>query len=242
MSLIAVFGAGPGLGRAVARRYAREGYDVALVGRRPQPLAEFAAELTALGVGAHAVTGDLSDPAGVEELAGRVRDAAGDPDVVYYAPVSSQVAFVPAAQQTAETAQRITTLLYTSFVAVVQEFLPHMLAQGTGAVLTAQGASALAGLPGMSGPGPAAAAQRNYLQSLAAEVGGRGVFVGRLYIASVIGGSAIDRQMQAARDTGAQVPPAVITPADELAERLWTMHAAFGPNEAVVPESNPFTS
>ena len=29
---IAVFGAGPGLGQAVARRYAREGYAVTLVG------------------------------------------------------------------------------------------------------------------------------------------------------------------------------------------------------------------
>ena len=31
---IAVFGAGPGLGQAVARRYAREGYAVTLVARR----------------------------------------------------------------------------------------------------------------------------------------------------------------------------------------------------------------
>ena len=31
---IAVFGAGPGLGQAVARRFARQGYAVTLVGRR----------------------------------------------------------------------------------------------------------------------------------------------------------------------------------------------------------------
>ncbi len=35
---IAVFGAGPGLGQEVARRYAREGYAVTLVGRRQEPL------------------------------------------------------------------------------------------------------------------------------------------------------------------------------------------------------------
>ena len=190
---------------------------------------------------AHALAGDLSDPAGVAAIAAGVREAAGDPAVIYYAPVSSEVTFVPAAQQSVETAQQITNLLYFSFVAVVQEFLPHLLATGSGAILTAQGASALAGLPGMSGPGPAAAAQRNYLQSLAAEVGGRGVFVGRLYISSIIGGSAIDQRMQAARAAGAELPPMVVTPAEELADRLWSMQAASAPNEAVVPEANPFT-
>ena len=39
---IAVFGAGPGLGRAVARRYAQDGYDVVLVARNQQGLEAFA--------------------------------------------------------------------------------------------------------------------------------------------------------------------------------------------------------
>ena len=57
-------------------------------------------------------------------------------------------------------------LVFYSMVALVQEFLPPMLARGDGAILTAQGASTVHGLPNMSGPGPAQAAQRNYLRSL----------------------------------------------------------------------------
>ncbi len=174
------------------------------------------------------MAGDLSDPAGVGEIVARIREAAGDPDAIYYAPVSSEVAFVPAAQQSLGTAQTITNLLYLSFVAVVQEFLPHLLESGKGAILTAQGASALAGLSGMSGPGPAAAAQRNWLQSLAAEVGPKGVFVGRLYISAIFGGSAIDQRMQAARAAGAQLPESLVVPAGELADKPWTMHSSFG--------------
>jgi hypothetical protein len=43
-------------------------------------------------------------------------------------------------------------------LALVQEFLPHMLEQGDGAILTAQGCSTVQGLPNMSGPSPAQAA------------------------------------------------------------------------------------
>jgi short-subunit dehydrogenase len=56
---IAVFG--PGLGHAVARRYAREGYTVTLVARRAEPLDRLAQELTSAGATAHVITADLSD-------------------------------------------------------------------------------------------------------------------------------------------------------------------------------------
>ena len=54
---IVVFGAGPGLGRSVARRYARSGYTVVLVARRLAPLEALAADLARAGATAHVVTG-----------------------------------------------------------------------------------------------------------------------------------------------------------------------------------------
>ena len=70
---IAVFGAGPGLGQAVARRYAREGYAVTLVGRRQEPLDLLAKELTSAGATAHVITADLSDTGATPRLAGQIR-------------------------------------------------------------------------------------------------------------------------------------------------------------------------
>jgi short-subunit dehydrogenase len=49
-------------------------------------------------------------------------------------------------------------LSFSMLLALVQAFLPHMLAQGEGAILSAQGASSVQGLPNLSGPGPAQAA------------------------------------------------------------------------------------
>ena len=228
---IAVFGAGPGLGQAVARRYAHEGYGVVLVGRRRQPLELFAQELT----GADVVTADLSDTDAVPALAERIRAMVGELDAIYYAPTPDD-GFVPAAELTPQRAQAFMPLIFYSLLALVQEFLPHMLEQGDGAILTAQGASTMHGLPNMSGSGPAQAAQRNYLQSLDAELAGQGVYVGMLYIGAIIENSAFYTWLRdakaagtATREWGPTVNPAY------LADLLWNMHNAKGESEAKYP-------
>jgi short-subunit dehydrogenase len=232
---IAVFGAGPGLGRAVAHRYAREGYDVVLVGRRPEPLQRLASDLASGGRMVHVISADLSDSAAVPALTKQVRSQVGHLDALYYAPTPDGD-FVPAADLNAQRARNYLPLALYTLLDLVQEFLPDMLQQGDGAILTAQGASTLRGQPTMSGPGPAQAAQRNYLQSLHAEVARKGVYVGMLYIGAVIENSAFHTWATApsggsARDWGPTVSP------DHLADLLWTMHDTKEPAEASYPEA-----
>ncbi|HEX4258268.1 MAG TPA: SDR family NAD(P)-dependent oxidoreductase, partial [Streptosporangiaceae bacterium] len=81
---IVVFGAGPGLGQAVARRYARAGYTVVLVARRQERLEALAADLASTGATAHVITADLSDTGAVPRLAEQIRGAVGDPSALYY--------------------------------------------------------------------------------------------------------------------------------------------------------------
>jgi short-subunit dehydrogenase len=229
-----VLGAGPGLGRAVARRYAREGYAVTLVARRPEPLDRLASDLASAGATAHVITADLSDTGATTRLAGQIRARAGNPDAFYYAPTPS-TGFVPAASLTPQHAQKFMPLIFYTMLALVQEFLPHMLQQGDGAILTAQGGSTVRGLPDMSGPSPAQAAQRNYLQALHAEVAGKGVYVGMLYIGAAIKNSAFHTELENAKAAG---HPAWEMPAvdpDHLAGLLWTMHATRGQREAIYP-------
>jgi short-subunit dehydrogenase len=232
---IAVFGAGPGLGQAVAQRYAREGYDVVLVARRREPLERLATHLASTGATAHVISADLSDTAAVPALAEQVRIQAGHLDALYYAPTPDG-GFVPAAGLTAQRARDYMPLIFYTLLDLVEQFLPHMLQQCDGAILTAQGASTLRGLPNMSGPGPAQAAQRNYLQSLHAEMAGKGIYTGMLYIGAIIENSAFHAWATTpggggARDWGPTVSP------DHLADLLWNMHNAKGPTEATYPES-----
>jgi NAD(P)-dependent dehydrogenase (short-subunit alcohol dehydrogenase family) len=69
-----VTGAGTGIGKAISRRLALQGFDVVLGGRRPEPLEQTAALVRSSGASAHVVPGDVTVATDVERLVA----AAGD--------------------------------------------------------------------------------------------------------------------------------------------------------------------
>ena len=229
---IAVLGAGPGLGQAVAHRYAREGYAVAVVARRPEPLDRLVAQLTGEGAQAYAIAADLADTGAIPALAERIRATVGDPEVLYYGAAAN--GFVPVLELTPERVDELMPLGVHALLALVREFLPAMLAQGEGAVLSAQGASALRGNPDIAG-GLALAAQRNLLQALHAAVADRGVYVGGLYIGAAIENTPFHARLEAARAAGDPVPAIPSVDPAELADLLWTMQHQTRPPEATYP-------
>jgi short-subunit dehydrogenase len=229
---IVVFGAGPGLGQAVAHRYAREGYAVALVARRPEPLDRLAAQLTDGGAKAHAIVADLADTDAIPEVAGRVRAAIGDPGVLYYGAAAD--GFVPVLDLTPARVRDLLPLGLSALLALTQEFLPAMIARGTGAILSAQGASALHGNPHIAG-GVVLAAQRNYLQALHAAVADKGVHVGGLYIGAAIEHTPFHTRMEAARASGGFVPDIPSVDPAHLADLLWSMHHTTREPELTYP-------
>jgi short-subunit dehydrogenase len=229
---IVVCGAGPGLGRAVARRYARAGYTVVLVARRQAPLEELAADLASTGATAHVFTADLSDTDAVPQLARQIRGATGDPGVLYYG--VSAGGFIPVAALTPERARALMPLALYSLLALVQEFLPAMLERGDGAILSAQGASAVRGMPHIAG-GFALAAQRNYLQSLHAAVASEGVYAGGLYIGAAIKHTPFYERRQAEKAAGTPMPDMPEVDPDDLAGLLWTMYSTKSQPEVTYP-------
>jgi short-subunit dehydrogenase len=229
---IVVLGAGPGLGQAVAHRYAREGYTVALVARRQEPLDQLVKRLTGDGARAHAIVADLADTDAVPELADRIRATVGDPGALYYGAAAN--GFVPVLDLTPQRVQDLMPLGVYTLLALTREFLPTMISRGDGAILSAQGASALHGNPNIAG-GLALAAQRNLLQALHAAVAGTGVYVGGLYIGAAIENTPFHAQMQAAKAAGAPVPDLPTVGPGHLADLLWAMHNTTRGPEAVYP-------
>ena len=70
----AILGSGPGLGAAIARRFAREGFAVALMARKEESVAGVREEIEGQGGAAVTVTADATDPPSVEVAFGQVRD------------------------------------------------------------------------------------------------------------------------------------------------------------------------
>jgi NAD(P)-dependent dehydrogenase (short-subunit alcohol dehydrogenase family) len=83
---IVIVGAGPGVSGSVARRFAREGYDVGLVGMDAPALDELSAELRALGVDVANADVDITDvPAATAALAG-LAERFGRVDLLHFNP------------------------------------------------------------------------------------------------------------------------------------------------------------
>jgi NAD(P)-dependent dehydrogenase (short-subunit alcohol dehydrogenase family) len=81
---LAIVGTGPGLGSALARRFAREGWSIALVALRQDVIDAGLAELEEFGVHTCGALADVADRDLVDRAFASIIDALGVPDVVVY--------------------------------------------------------------------------------------------------------------------------------------------------------------
>jgi NAD(P)-dependent dehydrogenase (short-subunit alcohol dehydrogenase family) len=81
---IMIIGAGPGIGQAVARKFGREGWQIALTGRNADRLADLTTELTAEGITAHVVSADATDPTALRAAIAKAEALTGGPTAVHF--------------------------------------------------------------------------------------------------------------------------------------------------------------
>src|SRR4051794_18185070 len=100
MTTIAVIGAGPGLGAAVARRFGREGFDVALVSRDQERVNALAADLAGQGIEARGFAADVRDPSALAAALDAADATLGPIEVLQYSPVPQRDFMLPVLQTT----------------------------------------------------------------------------------------------------------------------------------------------
>jgi NAD(P)-dependent dehydrogenase (short-subunit alcohol dehydrogenase family) len=143
-SSVVVTGAGSGIGRATALRFAQEGAKVVVADLNAEEAKAVVAEIQAAAGTAVAVVGDLSDPAVVDQVISTAVDTFGGLDVlVNNAGIMDRMS--AAADVSDAEWERVIRVNLTAPFLLTRAALPHMLAKGKGAIVNTASEAALRG-------------------------------------------------------------------------------------------------
>ena len=175
-----VAGVGRGTGGAVARRFATAGYRVALIARSEGRLKEFEAKLD----GSLAIPCDVSNEAAISEAVATCISEMGVPEVVVHnVPRGVFGTFQEINPTDMEEAFQVNTM---SLLYLARAVAPDMVNRGSGAIIVTGNTSAFRGKPDYSGFAPTKAAQRILAESIARDLGPKGIHVAYVMIDAVI--------------------------------------------------------
>jgi NAD(P)-dependent dehydrogenase (short-subunit alcohol dehydrogenase family) len=176
----AVVGVGPGNGAALARRFAAEGYAVALLARGTELTSALAKELP----GAREFACDVADAASIHGAFAAVRESLGDVDtLVYNAGSGTWGTIEEASAADFEAAWRVNAL--GAFLAS-KEVIPAMKKAGRGNIVFIGATASRRGNVKTAVFAPAKAAQRSLAESMARHLWPSGIHVALVIVDGVV--------------------------------------------------------
>ncbi|MBC8328346.1 MAG: SDR family oxidoreductase [Planctomycetes bacterium] len=227
--VVLITGAGSGIGRASALRFAREGWRVVAIGRRREKVEETAAAIAAdaqaraAGGGCQTAALDVAEAGAMAALADSVVEARGRLDALV---ANAGIAYARhAALETSdedwdETLRINLTGVHRSCTAV----LPHMVAAGAGAIVTIASIAGQVGMAQRGSYGTSKAGVIGYTRNLAVDYAPHGVRANAGRPGFIV--TAIHRHPLPApgepgpAEPGAQPPPGLGEPEDAAAA-IW---------------------
>ncbi|WP_128430796.1 SDR family NAD(P)-dependent oxidoreductase [Streptomyces cyaneus] len=223
MPTIAIIGAGPGMGLAIARTFGSRGFDVALISRTKEKLQTLVGRLGQEGITAEAFTADVLDRPSLTAALDAVKARFGSIDVLEYSPAPhSPVAgltMVAPSEATVDDLQPQIEYVFYGAVTAAQAVLPAMREAGAGTLLFTTGGGSVDPIPMLGNVNAAAAALRNWVINLDKELAGSGVHAAHVAINVWIG------------DGGPEGIPTA-TP-EQIAPLYWDLHEDRDRSEAV---------
>jgi NAD(P)-dependent dehydrogenase (short-subunit alcohol dehydrogenase family) len=205
-----VTGVGEGNGRALSKRFAAGGYQVAMLARSKPRLDALAAEIP----GTRGFACDVADAESVAAAVATVREQLGPIDVLVHNAGSGVFAsFMDTTAEMMESAWRTNTL---ALQLLGRPAVDDMLASGGGSIVVIGATSALRGGANFAPFAQAKAAQRSLAQSMARSLGPRGIHVSYIVVDGVI-----DIPRTRATDWAKDKPDSFFIQPDHIAETAY---------------------
>jgi short-subunit dehydrogenase len=175
-----ISGAGPGTGAAMARRFAAGGYRVMLLARNAARLSQLAADIPR----SQAFACDVTDAQQVAQTAKRILDEIGTPKVLIHNAVGGT--FGTFQEIDPQALERNFQVNVMGLLSLARQFSPAMQSAGNGAIIATGNTSAYRGKANFAGFAPTKAAQRILAESMARDLGPKGIHVAYVVIDAVI--------------------------------------------------------
>lgn len=215
-------GAGDGIGAAFARRFARAGYCVVIARRDAEKSAGLVAELAAEGHELHAVSLDARDEEQVATLFDKVETEMGEIELALFnAGSNSPFSFL---DTSSKMLRKIWELACFAGFVTMREAAARMVPRGRGTILVTGASASLRGRAGFGAFASAKHGLRALAQSLAREVGPKGVHVAHVVIDAGVDMPAIhERRRKALGEDHVDEPDILVKP-DSVAETFMAIH------------------
>jgi NAD(P)-dependent dehydrogenase (short-subunit alcohol dehydrogenase family) len=174
-----IYGAGGGIGGAVARAFASEGATVFVTGHSLAPVEVVAKDVVSAGGSAEAAQVDALDEQAVDKHLQSVIDTAGRVDISFNAVgiANAKIVGPPLAQMDAEQFSLAITTYTRSYFLTARLAARHMIANKSGVIMTVTALHSRTGIPLVGGYGPAQAAKEALTRGLSAELAPHGLRV-----------------------------------------------------------------
>lgn len=199
----------------MARRFAREGFAVALMARREEGVANVQEQIEGASGTALPVSADATDPASVAAAFDEVRNNLGDPEVFVYNAGAFQMGGI--LDLSPEKFDECFKANCAGAFYAAQQVLPAMVEAGRGTVLLTGATAALRGSARFSALAVGKFGLRALAQSMAREFGPQGIHVAHVIIDGQIDTPRL-REMSPGREDHTMLS------SDAIAETYWQLH------------------
>lgn len=208
MPTIAIVGAGPNLGGAVARRFGREGFSVVLISRDQAKLDSLALALEEHGVTARGYAADVKDSAQLEAALEQGAQELGPITALQYSPLPSRDYLKPVLDLTPELALEALQFSALGLIHAARAVLPGMRKAGTGSIILINGGTSVKSRHDFAGTSVAFPAESAYGEMLRDALADEGIRVTQMVIPGAIPKLQLENGV------------------DDVADRIWDMHSS----------------